>query len=226
MSDVFDGLPRNHFGAILADPPWHFQTYSRGRIGGVNNTNPIPVFTPCRAPDYRTMDAEEIFSLPIKDFASDDSVLFLWICWPNLKVSLEAIEKWGFIYKTCAFSWMKADNRQPHFFQEELKADMKLGYWTRANSEVCLLATRGRPKRLNADVRQGIIAPAREHSRKPDGIHERIERLVAGPYLELFARQKREGWTTWGNELEKFPEVKRDEWSDMWAKPFDKPELL
>ena len=73
-----------------------------------------------------------------------------------------------------------------------------MGYWTRASSEVCLLGTRGKPKRLNADVRQGIIAPVRQHSRKPDGIHERIERLVAGPYLELFARQQREGWTAWG----------------------------
>ena len=93
---------------------------------------------------------------------------------------------------------------------------MKLGYWTRANSEVCLLATRGKPKRVNADVRQAIIAPSREHSRKPDGIHERIERLVAGPYLELFARQQRPGWTAWGNETEKFTNV-----GDLWAAPFE-----
>jgi N6-adenosine-specific RNA methylase IME4 len=71
---------------------------------------------------------------------------------------------------------------------------------------VCLLATRGSPKRLNADVRQGIIEPRREHSRKPDCIHERIERLVAGPYVELFARQRRPGWDCWGNEVDKFNE--------------------
>jgi N6-adenosine-specific RNA methylase IME4 len=78
---------------------------------------------------------------------------------------------------------------------------MGLGYWTRANTEVCVLATRGSPKRLNADVLQGILEPRREHSRKPDCVHERIERLIAGPYLELFARREQPGWTTWGNEI-------------------------
>jgi N6-adenosine-specific RNA methylase IME4 len=82
-----------------------------------------------------------------------------------------------------------------------------MGYWTRANSEVCLLATRGKPKRLNADVRQGIIEPRREHSRKPDCVYERIERLVAGPYVELFARTTRKGWSSWGNQVGKFAEV-------------------
>jgi N6-adenosine-specific RNA methylase IME4 len=83
-----------------------------------------------------------------------------------------------------------------------------------------LLATRGKPKRLNADVRQGIIAPRREHSRKPDGIHQRIERLVAGPYLELFARQSRPGWTVWGNETNKFAPVQPESWNQMWSRPF------
>jgi N6-adenosine-specific RNA methylase IME4 len=86
---------------------------------------------------------------------------------------------------------------------------MGLGYWTRANTEPCLLATRGKPKRLNADVRQGIIEPRREHSRKPDCVHDRIERLVAGPYLELFARARRPGWDAWGNEVGKFDRTMR-----------------
>jgi N6-adenosine-specific RNA methylase IME4 len=84
---------------------------------------------------------------------------------------------------------------------------MGMGYWTRANSEPCLLATRGKPKRLNADVRQGIIEPRREHSRKPDCVPGRIERLVAGPYLELFCRTTRPGWTVWGNQVGKFSEA-------------------
>jgi N6-adenosine-specific RNA methylase IME4 len=79
-----------------------------------------------------------------------------------------------------------------------------MGYWTRANSEPCLLATRGKPKRVNADVRQGIVEPRREHSRKPDCVPGRIERLVDGPYLELFARTQRQGWTVWGNQTDKF----------------------
>jgi N6-adenosine-specific RNA methylase IME4 len=78
---------------------------------------------------------------------------------------------------------------------------MTQGYWTRANPEACWLATRGAPKRLHADVRQLIVAPIMEHSRKPDEAYERIERLVEGPYLELYARRPRPGWTSWGNEL-------------------------
>ena len=91
---------------------------------------------------------------------------------------------------------------------------MGLGYWTRSNTEVCLLATRGKPKRVAPDVRQGIIAKAREHSRKPDGIHERIERLVSGPYLELFARQRRPNWDCWGNETDKFVASGAEEYNE------------
>jgi N6-adenosine-specific RNA methylase IME4 len=72
---------------------------------------------------------------------------------------------------------------------------------------VCLLATKGKPKRLNADVRQGIISPRREHSRKPEGIRKRIERLVAGPYCELFARKSQPGWEIFGNQKNKFDAV-------------------
>lgn len=92
-------------------------------------------------------------------------------------------------------------------FAGDTTPQVGMGYWTRSNTEPCLLATRGKPKRLHADVRQGIIAPRREHSRKPDGIHDRIERLVGGPYAELFARQSRPGWDTWGNETTKFDGV-------------------
>ena len=150
------------------------------------------------------MQESDLLRLPISSISSDNCCLFLWIVWPSLPQALNLIEKWGFTYKTCAFSWMKAHNGQIEMFRDDADAQVGLGYWTRANSEVCLLGTRGKPKRLNADVRQGIIAPRREHSRKPDGIHERIERLVAGPYLELFARQQRPGWTVWGNETDKF----------------------
>ncbi len=153
------------------------------------------------------MEMDGIAALPLRDLAAPDCVLFVWICWPILLALPAILDSWGFDYKTCAFSWMKADGRQMDLLRDDLDAQVGLGYWTRANSEVCLLATRGKPKRLNADVRQGIIAPRREHSRKPDGIHERIERLVAGPYCELFARQKRPGWDVWGNQTDKFEAV-------------------
>jgi N6-adenosine-specific RNA methylase IME4 len=196
-----DDLPRNHFGAILADPPWRFDNLWGGR------PNKTDAGYPSRWVDnhYDTMNADDIAALPVADLAADNCVLFMWTCWPVLQKAFPIIEAWGFKYKTCAFSWMKGDPYR--LFADDKTPFAGLGYWTRANTEPCLLATRGKPKRLNADVRQGIIAPRREHSRKPDGIHERIERLVAGPYLELFARQTRPGWTVWGNQTDKFAPV-------------------
>jgi N6-adenosine-specific RNA methylase IME4 len=150
------------------------------------------------------MAIEDIAALPIKSIAADDCALFLWTCWPTLSDAWDLLEAWDFEYKTCAFDWMKAHAGQLDMLRDDTDALVGMGYWTRANSEPCLLATRGKPKRLHADVRQGIIEPRRQHSRKPDCVHERIERLVEGPYLELFARQSRPGWTTWGNEATKF----------------------
>ena len=194
--------PTGKYAAILADPPWLFESLWGGRPRKIGNN-----YHPSRAIErhYDLQTDDEIGALPVGDLAADDCVLFLWTCWPILQRSFAILDAWRFTYKTCAFSWMKADPYR--LFADDKTPFAGLGYWTRANTEPCLLATRGKPKRLNADVRQGIIAPRREHSRKPDGIHERIERLVAGPYLELFARQRRKGWTTWGNELDKFPEV-------------------
>jgi N6-adenosine-specific RNA methylase IME4 len=194
---MFTDLPKHHFGAILADPPWGFQCWDGADKKVASRGSVTP---------YKTMEMAEIEVMKVSDLAASDCCLFLWVVWPTLPEAITLISKWGFQYKTCAFSWMKADVSTLNMFSDPVDAYMGLGYWTRANSEVCLLATRGKPKRLNADVRQGIIAPRREHSRKPDGIHERIERLVAGPYLELFARQKRPGWTVWGNQTDKFRE--------------------
>lgn len=195
---MFDGLPKNHYGAILADPPWHFEVWAM---------DPDDKRVRRAERHYTTMPIQEIYALPVADLAAPNCVLFMWVIWPMLEHGLQSIESWGFKYKTCGFAWMKADGSQIQMFEEEIKPDMLTGYWTRANSEVCLLATRGKPKRLDAGVRQGIIAPRREHSRKPDGIHERIERLVAGPYLELFARQRRPGWDVWGNQTDRFAEA-------------------
>lgn len=206
---TFDGLKRGHYGAILADPPWRFQHWSgKGTARAADN-------------HYDTVDNIELAAMPVARLAADDCALFIWISWPKLEESLSIINWWGFHYKTCAFAWAKAHANQLEMFRDDIPDQMGMGYWTRANTEVCLLATRGKPKRLNADVRQAIIAPRREHSRKPDGIHERIERLVAGPYLELFARQQRPGWDCWGNEVDKFAPASRETWAQMWAKPFD-----
>jgi N6-adenosine-specific RNA methylase IME4 len=201
MTWPFGELQKGHYGAILADPPWRFRTWNKAtavkrRSGKGSNVS--------ASVHYDTMEIEDIEALPVAELAAPDCCLFLWACWPTLTDAFNLISAWGFEYKTCAFDWMKAHNGQVEMFRDDADVLMGMGYWTRANSEPCLLATRGKPKRLNADVRQGIIEPRREHSRKPDCVHGRIERLVRGPYIELFARTKRAGWDVWGNETGKF----------------------
>lgn len=188
------------YGAILIDPPWSFRVWSEDTGAA-------------RSPSahYDTMTMEDIARLPVADLAAPDCVLFCWICWPSLPEALEVIKTWDFTYKTCGFDWVKAlphDERQQDLMEGlppiMPKDDLGMGYWTRANTEPCLLATRGKPKRKDAGVRMLIMEPRRQHSRKPDSIYERIERLVPGPYIELFARQRREGWDSWGAEVNKF----------------------
>lgn len=197
-----DILPEGHFSALYADPPWQFKTYSdkgRKRSPDWKPTKDAPPI------NYGTMELHELCSLPVSRLASENACLFMWVSWPMLEDALFLMRAWGFAYKTCGFAWLKAD---PYcLFADEKTVSMGMGYWTRANSEVCLLGTRGKPKRLKADVRQGIISPRREHSRKPDEVYGRIERLVAGPYLEMFARTTRPGWTSWGNQVGKFATV-------------------
>lgn len=171
----------NKYGAILADPPWAFKTFS-----GKNQT-------PHRSAEdhYRTMPLHEIAGLPVPDLAEKNCALFIWTVDSHFDVTMDLIKMWGFTYKTRAFTWVKTGR-------------IGMGYWTRKQSEICLLATKGRPARRDKGVREIIEAPRREHSRKPDETYERIERLVDGPYLEMFARQRWPGWDVWGNETDKF----------------------
>lgn len=201
-----DDLPRGHYGALLADPPWRFRTWNKTETVAARNGTKA-TWTAATV-HYRTMAVEDLCALPVSALAADDCALFLWATWPTMLDALAVIAAWGFEYKTSAFVWTKAHAQQLEMFREDTDTLMGMGYWTRANTEPCLLATRGNPKRLNADVRQAIIEPRREHSRKPDCVHERIERLVAGPYLELFARQRRPGWDCWGNEVDKFSPIR------------------
>lgn len=182
------------YRVIYADPPWGFKTWSGPEKKVASRGTVAP---------YQTMEMSDIAALPVSEWAAEDACLFMWIVWPTLPEALKIIEAWGFKYKTCAFTWMKANQYKLFALEEDVY--MGLGYWTRANSEVCLLATRGKISRVDASVRQGIIEPRREHSRKPSCVYDRIEKLVGGgPYLELFARTRRSGWDAWGNQTEKF----------------------
>jgi N6-adenosine-specific RNA methylase IME4 len=142
------------------------------------------------------MTVDEVAALPVRDLACPDGcVLFLWFPWPLLLDALRVVDQWGFGYKTCAFDWMKTNGQG--------EPAVGMGYWTRANTEACLLATRGKPRRLRADVKQAILEPRREHSRKPS-VHGRIESLVGSPCAEIFAREKRQGWDVWGDQVGMF----------------------
>lgn len=190
IDDPFANLPRGHYRAILADPPWPFATWShkgQGRSGEAH---------------YNTMSHADIESLPVKDLTAPDSVLFLWIVQTQIPQAVKLVEAWGFTLKSLAFLWVKGDALP--MFPDDVVTQMGMGKWTRAETEQCWLATKGLPKRLNADVRQVIDERRRQHSRKPDCVHSRVQRLVDGPYLELFARAPRTGWDVWGNQTDKF----------------------
>ena len=166
---------------IYADPPWRYT--QKGLQGAAEK-------------HYPTMGIDEICALPVADLAAQDSVLFLWATFPQLPEALRLIKAWGFQYKSVAFVWLKKNRKSESWFYG-------LGFWTRGNAEICLLATRGHPKRQAANVHQFIIAPIQEHSRKPDEARDKIVALMGDvPRVELFARQSPPGWDVWGNEVE------------------------
>ena len=170
---------------ILADPPWKYQDNLAFHGGGGAEHH------------YNTMTQTDICSLPIEKISSDDCVLFLWVTYPMLKEGLEVIEAWGFEYKSIAFQWIKRNqNKNGYFFG--------LGRWTRGNTEPCLLAVRGKPKRRSCNVFQIIDQPVGKHSQKPKIQYRLIEKLMGDlPRIELFARDRWEGWDAWGNEVSK-----------------------
>ena len=200
--------PRSDYRVIYADPPWTFATYSRKGKG--------------RSPEahYDCMTLPEIMALPVADWAAEDAILLMWITDPLLDRGLEVIRAWGFKYKTVGFYWAKLNKSAPEMMFTEKDFFTGMGFWTRANPEPCLLATKGKPKRLSAAVRKLIVSPRREHSRKPDAVRERIEQLSEGPYLEMFARTGKPGWDVWGAQSDLFDDgpVKTRRWDS--ARPF------
>ena len=172
------------YGIIYADPPWHYRVYSKKGAGRSAESH------------YPTMTIEEIQALPVSELADKDCALFMWITFPLLKESLSVLSAWGFKFKTIAFVWIKQNRKSDSQF-------WGMGYRTRANAEFCVLATKGKPKRMAKNVHQVIVSHIEEHSKKPDEARRRIVRLMGDlPRIELFARQKSAGWDVWGNEVE------------------------
>lgn len=184
----FGDLPLFGFGVIYADPAWPFENYSaKGESRNANR-------------HYPTMSVEQIKALPVGHLAKERCALFMWVTDPMLAVGIEVMRAWGFRYATVAFTWAK---RTPL----DTGWHMGTGYYTRANPEMCLLGMDGRMSPRARDVRQLVVEPVREHSRKPDIVPREIQRMFDGPYLELFAREARPGWSNWGNETTKFGEA-------------------
>lgn len=141
------------------------------------------------------MSIEELCTLPVSEIAEKDCVLFLWATFPQLKEALQLIKAWGFQYKTVAFVWLKTNKKAGTWFYG-------LGFWTRGNAEICLLATKGHPKRQAKNVHQLIVSPIEAHSKKPEKARENIVPLMGDlPKIELFARKESPGWDVWENEV-------------------------
>lgn len=175
-------LSNKKYNIIYADPPWSYRDKaSSGKRGA--------------AFKYDVQEHDWICNLPVQDISDENCVLFMWVTMPQLPTVFEVINSWGFVYKTCAFTWVKRNKLQPSWF-------WGMGNWTRANSELCLLATKGKPKRVSASVHSVVDTPIERHSKKPDIVKDKIVHLCGDlPRIELFARQKTEGWDVWGNEV-------------------------
>ena len=163
---------------IYADPPWQYKVWSKKGKGRSAESH------------YKTMKIDDIINLKyfIDSISDENCILFIWITYPCLKEALKVIDAWGFKYKTCGFTWIKRNKKSNSWF-------WGMGYWTRANSELCLIATKGNIKRISKSVHQIIDTPIEEHSKKPDIVREKIVELIGDlPRIELFARKKVDGF--------------------------------
>ncbi len=167
---------------IYADPPWKYQDKSKSHGGGAES-------------HYPCMSTKDICDLPIDKISDIDSVLLMWVTMPFLKEGMQVIESWGFKYKTCAFTWVKTNKDKSIY--------MGMGRHTRANAEICLLATKGKGvKRIDAGIKNTHLFPRGKHSAKPKEFISLIEQLYGRlSRVELFARNKQKGWDSWGNEI-------------------------
>lgn len=203
MGDIAEQL-RAYAGppveVLYADPPWFF----RSRTPNISSRDVQH--------HYEVMGRKDIEALPVRRILAPDAHLFLWVTGPCLPFAFDVMKAWGFRYSGIGFVWIKLrKSYEPAQFRvlPTAEADLfvGLGFTTRKNAEFCLLARRGSAKRVAKDVREVILAPVREHSRKPDEARERIERYVGEGkvMLELFGRTQAPGWRVLGNETEKFP---------------------
>ena len=176
-------FPNRKYQIIYADPPWLYRDRAlAGRRGGGG----------CKYPGQKK---EWLENLNVNSIADTNCTLFLWSTMPILNEAFDLIKAWGFKYRTVAFVWIKKTKRSGVWF-------WGMGSWTRANAELVLLATKGRPKRINASVHSVVVTVPEKHSKKPNEIGKRIIQLMGNlSRIELFARQRVKGWDAWGDEV-------------------------
>jgi N6-adenosine-specific RNA methylase IME4 len=170
--------PNIPYQVILADPPW--ATYGESRA------------------EFPNMRLEDIAAIPVRKWLASDAVVLLWVPNWQLPKGLFVLEAWGVKYRTIGFVWVKTNGKRSLI--------SGTGFWTRPGVEICLLGSCGSPIKTktpgarSAKVNQVVLGPRQQFARKP-GIHEQIESMLGGPYLEMFARRKQKGWDVWGNEV-------------------------
>jgi N6-adenosine-specific RNA methylase IME4 len=188
-------FPQGPFNVIVADPPWLYQKNPGVKSGGEGVVG-------YAEREYPTMTNEDIAALPIRDLAAKDAHLFMWVTNPGLyggrfsrMTPFEIAEDWGFTFKTM-LTWVKTTKAGP-------PSAGGMGWYFRGATEHVLYATRGKAK-IPSDRRESnvILAPKSRHSAKPDAFMELVERVTDGRRIELFARNTRPGWASWGNEIE------------------------
>ena len=175
------------YNIIYADCPWDY--------GNTKNLN--GEYWGMADKHYNVMDFESIKRLAVQSFCANDCYLFLWITSPFLEKSFEIINFWGFKFATVGFVWIKMKNDM-----SEVRGD-GLGKYTISNAEYCLIGRKGKYRRESKSVKQIILGPKEKHSKKPDETRKRIVKLVGDiPRIELFARERIEGWDAWGDEID------------------------
>jgi len=179
-------LPNKKYNIIYADPPWNYNFKTNKSIK--NNIRG------CAEQHYKTMNLNELNNLSINNICNKDCILFMWATFPCIQNALDLIKGWGFKYKTVGFVWVK--------ITKDNKPAWGCGFWTRSNVELCLIGIKGHPKRIAKNIHQVVMSPRGIHSKKPDEVKKRIVELIGDlPRIELFAREKTEGWDCWGNEI-------------------------
>jgi len=176
-------MSEKKYQIIYADPPWAYNESGSGNR--VVHSK------------YKTMQIEELEKIPLNLIVDEDCILWLWVTFPRLKEGLQLMDAWGFDFKGLGFNWIKMNKKNTNTLF------WGMGYYTRQNPEVCLIGRKGKLKPLTRSIHSVIMSPIEWHSKKPNIIREKIVEVCGDlPRIELFAREKTEGWDVWGNEVE------------------------